>query len=323
MTEREERQAEYLRNRLAKNEKRLRRWARHEGIDALRLFDNDIPEIPLAVERYGLGPEAALHISLYERPYEKDDGAEAEWLSLMAAAAADALGVEPASIFIKTRRRMRGLEQYERYGSETVERRVHEGALAFFVNLGGYLDTGLFLDHRPTRALVRAAAGGRNVLNLFSYTGSFSVYAAAGGATSVTSVDISAKYLSWAERNLALNGFSSSVHPLVRSDVRVFLEDAARRGRRWDLIVVDPPTFSNSKRSPEDFDVNKDWPELLRSCLAVSSPGASVFFSTNSRTFKWRGDKVEVAWKDITEATIPPDFRDHRIHRCWKLSVPL
>ncbi|MGO8694292.1 MAG: class I SAM-dependent methyltransferase [Rectinemataceae bacterium] len=322
MTERDLRQAEYLRNRLAKNDRRLRRWARREGIEALRLFDNDIPEIPLVVERYGLGSEAALHVSLYERPYEKDEAAESEWLALMAAAAAETLGLDRGSVFLKTRRRMRALEQYERVGSGTVERRVREGGLGFFVDLAGHLDTGLFLDHRPTRSLVRAASGGREVLNLFSYTGSFSVYAAAGGARSVTSVDLSAGYLAWAERNLFLNGFSSSSHPLVRSDARAFLDDAARRGRRWDLIVVDPPTFSNSKRSTEDFDVNVDWPELLRSCLAVSSPGATLFFSTNSRTLKWKGDEVGAAWEDITEATIPPDFRDHRIHRCWKLTAP-
>jgi len=322
MTERDRRQAEYFRNRLVKNERNLRRWARREGVEALRLFDVDIPEIPLVVERYGLGAEAALLMALYERPYEKDEDAEVEWLGLMADEAAKALGLRREAVVIKTRRRMRGLQQYERSGAEPVERRVREAGLSFIVNLTEHLDTGLFLDHRPTRSLVREAAAGRDVLNLFSYTGSFSVHAAAGGARRVTSVDLSSRYLAWAERNLELNGFRSSEHPLVRSDARAFIEEAARRGRRWDLIVVDPPTFSNSKRSPEDFDVNEDWPALLRSCLSIAAPGAHIFFSTNSRALKWRGEEVRAIWEDISEATIPPDFRDHRIHRCWRLTAP-
>ncbi|HUW39678.1 MAG TPA: class I SAM-dependent methyltransferase [Rectinemataceae bacterium] len=322
MTDRDLRQAEYFRNRLVKNERQLRRWARREGVEALRLFDNDIPEIPLALERYGLGSEAAIQLALYERPYEKNEAEEAEWLGLMARTAAEALGVDGGSVFVKTRRRMRALEQYERTAAAAAERRTREGGLDFIVDLAGHLDTGLFLDHRPTRAIVREAAAGCEALNLFAYTGSFSVYAAAGAAASVTSVDLSARYLDWAGRNLELNGFSASRHPLVRADVRAFLAEAKRRGRRWDLIVVDPPTFSNSKRSPEDFDVNRDWPELLASCLAVCSPDASIYFSTNSRSFKWRADAVEAASEDISEATIPPDFRDRRIHRCWKLKAP-
>lgn len=319
MTERDLRQAEYFRNRLAKNEKQLRRWAKREGIEALRLFDNDIPEIPLALERFGQGAEAALHISLYQRPYEKDEGEESRWLALMAQTAADALGVDGRAVFVKTRRRMPALEQYERLATAAAERQIREGGLLFIVDLARHLDTGLFLDHRPTRALVRAAAEGRDVLNLFAYTGSFSVYAAAGGARSVTSVDLSASYIAWAERNLRLNGFSTARHPLIRSDVRRFLEEARMRGRRWDLIVADPPTFSNSKRSPEDFDVNRDWFELIEACLGVGTSGATIYFSTNSRSFKWREESIGVEWEDISEATIPPDFRDRRIHRCWRL----
>jgi 23S rRNA G2069 N7-methylase RlmK/C1962 C5-methylase RlmI len=309
------RQAEYFRNRLARNEKALRRWAKGQGIEALRLYDRDIPEVPLALDRYG----DALLMALYERPYEKDEELESEWLELMALTASEALGIAPGSVFLKTRKRQRGLEQYERVGRDRAERVVREGGLSFVVNLSDYLDTGLFLDHRPTRALVRAESAGRAVLNLFAYTGSFSVYAAAGGAASVTSVDLSNTYLDWAARNLALNGFSAEVCPLVRSDVGAFLETAAASGRSWDLIIADPPTFSNSKGSARDFDVNEDWPALVAACSRLLNPGGTLYFSSNSRRLKWSAELAPGAWEDISAMTIPRDFRDAKIHRCWRL----
>jgi 23S rRNA G2069 N7-methylase RlmK/C1962 C5-methylase RlmI len=315
------RQAEYFRNRVAKNEKALRRWARAEGIEALRLYDRDIPEVPLALDRYG----DALLLALYDRPYEKDDELEAAWLELMRGAAAEALGAKPDSVYVKLRKRQRGLEQYEKLGGGGEERTVREGGLSFIVNLSDYLDTGLFLDHRPTRALVRAESAGKRVLNLFAYTGSFSVYAAAGGAAEATSVDLSNTYLAWASRNLRLNGFSEERHPLVRSDVMAFLSGAADAGERWDLIVADPPTYSNSKATERDFDVNEDWPELLRACLAVLSPGGILYFSTNSRKLRWSGEAADAVagagnWRDISASTLPRDFRDAKIHRCWRIA---
>jgi 23S rRNA G2069 N7-methylase RlmK/C1962 C5-methylase RlmI len=323
MTDKDREQAEYFRNRVLKNEKRLRRWARKEGAGAIRLYDRDIPEVPLSLDRYGWGFEASLVMALYERPYEKDEAEEDAWLELMAGSAAEALGSDPAKVHVKTRKRQRGLEQYERSdGDASAELWVEEGGLAFLINLSDYLDTGLFLDHRPTRAMVRAESAGRDVLNLFSYTGSFSVYAAAGGARSVASVDLSNTYLAWAERNLGRNGFSGPSFPLVRADVRAFLADAAREGRRWDLIVADPPTFSNSKMSEADFDVNRDWPELLSSCAAILAPGGRLYFSTNSRRLKWEAERAPLPWEDITEESLPPDFRDRKAHRCWRLSSP-
>ena len=316
------RQAEYFRNRVAKNEKSLRRWARKEGVEAQRLYDRDIPEVPLALDRYG----DSLLLALYERPYEKDEELEAEWLELMGLAAAEALGIDPAKVFMKKRKHQRGVEQYERLARDSAERSIREGGLSFIVNLSDYLDTGLFLDHRITRAMVRADSADRRVLNLFSYTGSFSVYAASGGASEVTSVDLSNTYLSWAERNLSLNGLSSARHPLVRADALSFLAGASVSGERWDLIVADPPTFSNSKASERDFDVNEDWPALLRACAAVLNPGGRLYFSTNSRKLKWSAEiAAEIAaggsWEDISAATLPPDFRDAKIHRCWRLTA--
>jgi 23S rRNA G2069 N7-methylase RlmK/C1962 C5-methylase RlmI len=328
MSDKDRIQGEFFRNRVSKNERQLRRWARKEGIEALRLYDRDIPEVPLALDRYGRGDEAALVMALYERPYEKDEAEESDWLDLMALEAAGALGVDPARVFIKTRKRQRGLGQYERNeglaaggGAKggSAELWVREGGLSFLVNLSDYLDTGLFLDHRPTRALVRSDSKGRDVLNLFSYTGSFSVYAAGGGALSVTSVDLSNTYLAWAGRNLERNGFSGSAYPLIRSDVRAFLEGAASAGKGWDLIVVDPPTFSNSKMSEGDFDLNRDWPELLSASLRVLRPEGKLYFSTNSRRLKWDGERVPGSWEELSEASIPPDFRDRKAHRCWRL----
>jgi 23S rRNA G2069 N7-methylase RlmK/C1962 C5-methylase RlmI len=320
-SDRDLRQAEYFRNRVAKNEKALRRWARSEVVEALRLYDRDIPEVPLVLDRYG----GALLLALYERPYEKDEASEEEWLDLMRASAAEALGVDPERVFTKWRRRQRGIEQYEKLASDSAEQVVREGGLSFIVNLSDYLDTGLFLDHRPTRARVRAESEGKRVLNLFSYTGSFSVYAAAGGASKVTSVDLSNTYLSWSARNFELNGLSPAAHPHVRADAMAFLASSKATGRKWDLIVADPPTFSNSKASEKDFNVNEDWPALVEACLELLAPSGTLYFSTNSRRLKWSSEIADRlvgtgVWRDISAATIPCDFRDARIHRCWKLT---
>ncbi len=316
------RQAEYFRNRVAKNEKALRRWARADGVEAMRLYDRDIPEVPVALDRYG----DALLLALYERPYEKDETLEAEWLDLMGSAAAEAVGVDPDLVFKKTRKRQRGLDQYERIGSSKAERIVKESGLSFVVNLSDYLDTGLFLDHRLTRCMVRADSSGKEALNLFAYTGSFSVHAAAGGAVSVTSVDLSNTYLAWASRNLALNGFSGPVYPLVKADVAAFLDSSAASGRKWDLIVADPPTFSNSKGALDDFDVNEDWASLVRACARVLRSGGKLYFSSNSRKLKFSpelaSETAAGVWEDLSRATIPPDFRDAKIHRCWRYTVP-
>ncbi len=317
LSDKDLRQAEYLRNRIAKNEKRLRKWARSEGAEAYRLYDRDIPEIPLAIDRYG----EALLLALYERPYDKDDELEEEWLDLMSAACSEALSVDPSLVFRRMRRRQRGIGQYERLRGDRAERVVREGGLSFIVNLSDYLDTGLFLDHRPTRSMVRAESGGKDVLNLFCYTGSFSVYASSGGAASVTSVDLSRTYLEWASRNLELNGAPVSSRKLVRADAMGFLSEAAAAKSSWDLIVADPPTFSNSK-SADDFDVNEAWPRLVADCARVLRPGGRLYFSTNSRTIKWRPELLTLPWEDITESTIPPDFRNSKIHRCWRLARP-
>lgn len=329
MTEKDLRQAEYFGNRLLKNEKALRKWARRDGVRALRLYDRDIPEVPLAAELFrearplgGGKGEDCLVLALYERPYEKDQAEEEAWMTLMAETASRCLGVRPELVFARMRRRQRGLSQYERRAEEAAERVVFEGGLSFVVNFSDYLDTGLFLDHRPTRALVRSEAQGRRVLNLFSYTGSFSVYAAAGGAAEVLSVDLSNTYLEWARRNFALNGLEAHAKGLRRSDVGAFLAEARRRGERWDLIVCDPPTFSNSSAAPRDFDVNRDWPGLVTACLGLLEPGGKLYFSSNSRRLRWDPSLVEGRVEDLSETCLPPDFRDRRIRRTWRILPP-
>jgi len=322
-------QAAMFANRLEKRWRHLRKWARREGVSCYRLYDRDIPEVPLACDLYEEDEtgNAFLHIALYERPYEKELSAEEAWLDAMRLAAADVLGVPGERVFTKLRRRQRGEDaQYERVSARSVRVVVREGGSRFLVNLSDYLDTGLFLDHRPARLMVRAEAERKRVLNLFCYTGAFSVHAGAGGARAVTSVDLSKTYLAWAGENLALNGLDVERNPLVHADVRAFLSRARSSGERWDLVVLDPPTFSNSKRAPDSLDVNRDWPELCRSALAVLSPGGAVLFSTNSRTLRFdpaliggaiarEGSSIE----DLSEASVPEDFRNRRAHRLWRL----
>lgn len=311
-----DRQAEYLKNRLAKRDRHLRKWARREAVECYRVYDRDIPEIPLSIDRYG----AYLHVALYERPYEKPEAEEQIWLDRMCESASTSLNVPMDRIVRKIRKRQRGNEQYERASETGREIVVKEGGLSFYVNLSAYLDTGLFLDHRITRSLIRQEAAGRRVLNLFCYTGSFSAYAAAGGAKSVTSVDLSGTYLTWAERNMRLNNLQDASRPFVREDAVAFLATAVARRTRYDTVILDPPTFSNSKRMTEPLDVTQDWPALLENCLSVLEPGGSLWFSTNARKFRFDETLVPGASiQDLTQATTPVDFDVKRPHRCWKL----
>lgn len=315
LREEAERQGVEFSNRLKKLARHLRRWPAKRGITCYRIYERDIPEVPLVVDRY----EDALHISEFDRPHDRTAAEHADWLDHMVRAAAEALETPRELVFLKHRQRQRGDSQYERVDDRRAMRVVNEGGLKFQVNLSDYVDTGLFLDHRLTRSMVRDAAAGTRFLNLFAYTGAFTAYAAAGGATETTTVDLSANYLDWAEENLRLNGLNGPAHEFIRDDSREFL--ASLRGRpQFDLAVVDPPTFSNSKRLDEDWDVQRDHAGLLRQVLAVMQPGGAVFFSTNFRKFKL--DEQSLAGADVREIskhTVPEDFRNKRIHRCWRI----
>ncbi len=323
-----------LANRLRKNLRHLGRWARREGVSCYRLYDRDLPEFNFALDLY----EDWALIQEYAAPPDVDPGTARRRRDTAFAVTAEVLGLDAGRVFFRLRERQRGAEQYRRHGARGDVREVGEGGLRFLVNPTDYLDTGLFLDHRITRGLIRERARGLAFLNLFAYTGTATVYAAAGGAVSTTSVDMSRTYLAWAADNLALNGFRASIrtgertaspprgHRLVQADCVQWLADVARTGSaRFDLVFADVPTFSNSKRMEGTFDAERDHVALVRAIASVLTPGGTVLFSTNRRRF--RLDEVAIAGqtglvaRDLTARTIPPDFSRHQnVHRCWLLS---
>ena len=300
------RQAEMLANRVRKNFRRLRRPFEREGVGAFRLYDWDVPEIRAAVDWY----EGHLVVAEYERSQTR---AAAGWLEAMGEAAAAALGVSAGHVHLKRRRThpARG-ERYGRQGHGGERIAVRERGLRFWVNLTDYIDTGLFPDHRETRARVRAEADGRDVLNLFGYTGSFTCAAAAGGARRTVTVDTSAPYLAWAGENLALNGLAGPRHELVREDARDFL---ARCGPRFTLCMLDPPSFS-TRAGAAPFDVQRDHRALVEAALAALEPGGVLYFSTNHQRFEPRLQGLRA--EEITRETAPPDYR-RTPHRCFRI----
>jgi 23S rRNA (guanine2445-N2)-methyltransferase / 23S rRNA (guanine2069-N7)-methyltransferase len=309
------RQAEEFANRLRKLARHLRRFPTRRGITCYRIYERDIPEVPLVVDRY----EDALHIAEFARPHERTSAQHADWIDHMVRAAADALETPISSVFVKHRDRQRGAAQYDRVADRNEFRIIQEGGLRFRVNLSDYLDTGLFLDHRITRGMVRDESVGKRVLNLFAYTGSFTVYAAAGGASQTTTVDLSGNYLDWTAANLELNSFSGPQHELIRDDSLEYVASLPQKPL-FDLAVIDPPTFSNSKRLDEDWDVQRDHIPLLRETLLRLTPGGVIYFSTNFRRFKFDGERLpDAAFIEISKHTIPEDFRNKRIHRCWRI----
>jgi 23S rRNA (cytosine1962-C5)-methyltransferase len=302
-------------NRVRKNARHLRKWARREGITCYRVYDRDIPEFAYALDLYG----TRAHLQVYERggPALADDRDDA-----VRAAAAQALDLPAAHVVLKRRGRRHGLEQHEKTGVPGREFAVEEGGRRFLVNLEAYLDTGLFLDHRITRSLVAGEAAGRRVLNLFCYTGSFTVYAATAGATASVSVDLSNTYLEWARRNFALNRIDPVRHQLVRADALHWLPQAQGQGLLFDLIVLDPPSFSTSKAMTGVLDVQRDHPALLSACAGLLAPGGALYFSTNLRTFKLQPPALAgLSAEEISERTVPEDFRNRRIHRCWRMQA--
>jgi 23S rRNA G2069 N7-methylase RlmK/C1962 C5-methylase RlmI len=270
------------------------------------------------VDRY----EDRLHIAEYERPHERTPAEHGDWLDLMKRTAAEVLDLHPRAVFLKRREAPGAASEYELRGSGGSELQVQEGGLTFQVNLSDYLDTGLFLDHRITRDMVRAAARGTRFLNLFAYTGAFSVYAAAGGSRTTTSVDLSNTYLNWTRTNLEANQLAGPTNRLIQSDVLEFLCKHPS-GAQYDLAVVDPPTYSNSKRTRQDWDVQRDHVVLLQRLVRLMSPGATIFFSSNFRRFKLGQFNVPgLVIHEISRQTVPADFRNRRIHRCWRIECP-
>jgi 23S rRNA (cytosine1962-C5)-methyltransferase len=302
-------------NRLVKVHRHLGKQAVRQGISCYRLYDHDLPEFPFLIEVFG----DVLYVSEYKRRHDMAAEEHERWLAQCKEMMGDLLGIHPQNIYVKLRQRKESrLGQYQKLDAQRSEIEVTEGGLKFLVNLTDYLDTGLFLDHRVTRGMVRAEAEGKRVLNLFCYTGSFSVYAAAGGAAEVVSVDLSKTYLDWAGRNMQLNYPQYPYHQLVHADVLAKLKELPAES--FDLIVLDPPTFSNSKRMEGILDVQRDHAQLIEDCLRLLATGGVIYFSTNFTKFKLESDKIKAAQiKDITKATTPFDFTGRLQRACFKI----
>lgn len=317
-TRREER-ARMLVNRLKKNAKHRRKWAKREGVSCVRLYDRDIPELPLIIDDY----EGHLHASVFI--HDEIDPVEAETLcTTWLRQAAQALNLNPDWVVLKIRTRQKGRQQYEKRSAKKQRIEVNEAGLRFWVNLHDYLDTGLFLDHRQTRERVSTEAKGKRFLNLFAYTGSFTVHAAAGGAMETTTVDSTQTYLQWAQDNLDLNRLSGLQHRFERADVRQFLKDESQKIQqglrpRYDLVVLDPPTFSNSKGAHPPFDVRRHHAELFDDIYVLLRRGGILYFSNNAQRFSLHPD-LEKKWEitEITNESVPLDFQQKRPHRCWR-----
>jgi 23S rRNA (guanine2445-N2)-methyltransferase / 23S rRNA (guanine2069-N7)-methyltransferase len=313
-------------NRLAKNLKRLRGWAEREGVSCYRLYDADMPEYAFAIDRYqNVAPEEAwLYVQEYAAPADIEPEAVKRRRGEVLASLPEVTGVPPARIRVRTRRRTRPGEQYRKLDERGRFLVATEGGLKFRVNLGAYLDSGLFLDQRITRARLRDAARGARFLNLFAYTGAASVYAAAGGAVSSIAVDLSRTYLEWARQNLDLNGFDTGAHACVQADCREWLVQAARAGARFELVFLAPPTFSNSKRMVGVLDVARDHAALIDDCARLLAPGGLIVFSTNAQRFRLDA-ALEARYdiRDVSAVTLPKDFeRNPRIHRCFEVRLP-
>ncbi len=309
--------AEMFRNRLNKVFKHKSKLARRQQILCYRIYDHDLPEFPFSIELY----EDQLYIAEYLRRHGMEDDVHDAWMDECKDIIAEIVGIPIERMNFKLRKRMSHKdEQYEKISTEKEYSTVLEDGLKFLVNLTDYLDTGLFLDHRITRKMVRNTCANKRVLNLFCYTGSFSVYAAAGSASSVTSVDLSKTYLAWAEDNLTINLFKDKkAYQFIHADVKQYLKTL--QPNSFDLVIMDPPTFSNSKRMKDILDIQRDHAELINDVLAAMTPGGQLYFSTNFVRFQLDATAIHSTQiKDITKATTPFDFEGKLKRWCYLIN---
>lgn len=309
--------AEMFCNRLTKVFKHKSKLARRQNVSCYRIYDHDLSEFPFSIEIY----EANIYIAEYLRRHGMEDEVHDTWLQCCMEIIEKVTGVSIENMYCKQRKRMshRSEGQYQKMSGEQAYFTVTEQGLKFLVNLTDYLDTGLFLDHRITREKIRQIASGKKVLNLFCYTGSFSVYAAAGEAASVSSVDLSKTYLNWAEKNMQMNGFVDVLkYSFIHADVKQYLKTIPPNS--FDLIIMDPPTFSNSKRMKDILDIQRDHSELINDVLKASSPEAVLYFSTNYSRFEMDKHSIQSAQiKDITKTTTPFDFEGKLKRGCFEI----
>ncbi|MGR8935868.1 MAG: bifunctional 23S rRNA (guanine(2069)-N(7))-methyltransferase RlmK/23S rRNA (guanine(2445)-N(2))-methyltransferase RlmL [Gammaproteobacteria bacterium] len=314
--------AEMFANRLQKNLKKFAKWAKQQHIDCYRAYDADLPEYALAVDLYQ-GDKLWVQVQEYEAPKSVDPQKAAQRLTEALAVLPKVLGIPREQLFLKVRRKQKNIAQYEKQADLGKFYSVAEGGCRFWINFSDYLDTGLFLDHRPLRLILQREAKGKRFLNLFAYTGSATVHAAFGGASATTTVDMSNTYLDWAKRNMALNHLQGT-HEFIQADCLEWLErEAKQRRRQYDLIFLDPPTFSNSKRMEQIFDIQKDHVRLITDAVRLLAPGGVLYFSTNFRRFKIDAEALaSLKLENISAQTIDADFaRDPKIHYCWRIQA--
>ena len=305
-------------NRLQKNIKKIEKWAKQQGLDAYRLYDADLPEYNLAVDHYG----DHIVVQEYAAPKNIDENKARQRLLDAVNATLNVTGIEINKLILKVRKKQKGTNQYEKLANKGEYFYVNEYGAKLWVNLTDYLDTGLFLDHRLTRKMLGEMAQGKDFLNLFAYTGSATVHAALGKAKSTTTVDMSNTYLNWAEQNLLLNDIEGKQHKLIQADCLQWLEKC---DRQFDLIFVDPPTFSNSKRMEDSWDVQRDHIKLMKNLKRILRPNGTIVFSNNKRGFKMDFAKLEelgLSAVEISHKTLPLDFeRNKQIHNCWLVTL--
>lgn len=303
-------------NRLRKKYRLVGKQARKQGISCFRFYDHDMPEFPICVEQY----EDHIYMAEYVRKHRLDDYLYQEWRTQSIQAVANVTGIPKEKIFFKQRYKVVSRnDQYQKLDSSQHKIIGHENGLQFYLNLQDYLDSGLFLDHRLTRQHIRSIAENKKVLNLFCYTGSFSVYAVAGNAAEVVSVDMSNTYIAWTNDNLMLNNLHSNKTKSVREDVMKYIRD--EKSNYYDIIILDPPTFSISKKMEDTLEIQRDHVWLINQCLRCLRPGGILYFSTNYTKFELEAqylDSREI--KDITQETTPFDFEGKLKRYCWEIT---
>ncbi len=295
--------------------KHIGKTARKQHLSCYRVYDIDLPEFPFIIDVY----KDCIYVAEYKSKHKLTDEEYTEWLETSLQIIQEVFGVDEKHVFLKLRERQKGEQQYTKLNQEKKEMIVDENGMSFIVNLSDYLDTGLFLDHRITRQMVKEMAAGKRVLNLFSYTGSFSVYAAAGGASKITTVDLSKTYINWAKRNLTYNKlYDDTKHEFIQEDVLQYLKTVPESS--YDLIILDPPTFSNSKRMLDVLDIQRDHATIINRCLELLSENGVLLFSTNYRGFELDTDKLHTKnIRDITKQTTPFDFEGKLKRKCYRI----
>ena len=298
---------------LKQNHLSMRRYFTPLGTNCYRVYDKNIASLALTVDIYGP--------NIYILDYREGSEAETPCSEVIIDTAARMLYVKKDMVFYKNRKTRKGIDQHKKLDNSGNLQEVKENDLSFFVNLHDYIDTGLFLDHRKTREMIRTASLGKRVLNLFAYTASFTVYAAKGGAKLIDTVDLSGNYNSWGEKNLLINGFSGKEYIFHSSDTADYLVKARKERKVYDIIIVDPPTFSNSRKMMGTFDIQRDYFSLLKACLDLLEKEGYIIFSTNYTQFHFDPGRFQnIQYKNITNITIDEDFsKKNKPHRCWSI----